>query len=180
MNEKILTTSKLPSRQVEDRVVPGGQGFIQTSRPAGMTPDAYICKYATEEEKHELVRAIEARRAKLPKFIYFVCPKCGWKSKQLFADRDVRKSDIPEYCLKCNYARFKDGGVMREMTKKEALNFEKEFAEKERKEEDRLFKAGLFNENQRRQAEGLASLTEEQYRKKLKDEWQRFNRPGGR
>ena len=179
MNEKILTTSKLPSRQVEDRVVPS-QGFIQTARPTAMTKDAYIAKYATEGEKDELVRAIEARRAKLPKFIYFVCQKCSWKSKMLFGDRDVRKSDIPEYCLKCNSARFKDGGIMREMTKKEAQNFEKELAEKEAREESRLFKAGLFNRNQERQRQGLPTLSEKEYRAEMKAEWERFNRPGGR
>ena len=179
MNEKILTTSKLPKREVEDRVVPS-QGFIQTARPAAMSKEAYIAKYATEAEKDELIGVISRRRAKLPKFIYFVCQKCSWKSKMLFGDRDVRKSDIPDYCLKCNPMRFKDGGVMREMTKKEVQAYEKELAEKKAREENQLFKAGLFNRNQERQRQGLPTLSEKEYRAEMKAEWERINRPGGR
>lgn len=179
MNEKILTTSKLPKREVEDRVVPG-QGFLQTSRPAAMSKSDFIAKFASEAEKDELIGKIEARRAKLPKFIYFVCQKCGWQAKMLFGDRDIRRSDIPEYCFRCNSARFKDGGIMREMTKKEVQAYEKELAEKEAREENQLFKARLFNRNQERQRQGLPTLSEKEYRAEMKAEWERFNRPGGR
>lgn len=173
MNEKILTTSKLPKREVDGRVNAGG-GFIQIGRPALMTKDAYIAKYGTEAEKNELVRRIEVRRAKLPKFIYKICDKCGWKSKLPFGDSDVRKKERPDYCLKCNSQGFVDGAIMREMTKKEAADFEKDIAEKEARGLERAFKAGLFTRNQSRQAEGLPPLSDDEYREEQRKEYARL------
>jgi hypothetical protein len=168
--KKITTTGDIPRHRVDDRAAPGG-GFVMTGRPPAMSKEDFIAKYATEAEKDELVRAIVERRSKLPKWIYRVCPGCGWKSKTPYGDSDIVKSERPPYCFSCNRQGYKNGAIMRLMTRGEIMAFEKEAAEKEGKARERAFRAAFFCENQHRAELGLPALTEKEFRAHQKKQW---------
>jgi len=159
---KKIFSHNLPKREQDMTPRPSG-GFISTSKPVGMTPDAYIGKYATEEEKAELIKKIEERRAKLPKFVYLICPKCGHRNKLPYGDRDIR-DPRPDYCLRCNPQLYTDGAIQREMTKKEIAQFEKDEKATYEKNVGRATKAAFFARNQKRQEQGLKPLTMAQFK----------------
>jgi len=138
-------------------------GFIQTGKPKGMESVNYIGKYGTPEEISELVKKIEARRAKLPEFVYLVCPKCGRRDKFPYGDRDIRPA-TPDYCLTCNPAYLEKTNEMREMTKKEIEQYEKDAEAALKKQIERATKSALYARNQKRQEAGLEPLTMEQFR----------------
>ncbi len=167
---KRLFTHQLRSGKQDMITRPSG-GFISTYQPLGKNPIGYIQKYGTEKEIDELVKKIEARRAKLPKVIYLICDKCGDRLKLPFGDRDVRAPKI-DYCFRCNRDMFKEGGKMRPMTAREAKKFDKDENEKWKQINERMFKAELFHLNQERQKNGRDPLTEEQFRERKKREWQ--------
>jgi hypothetical protein len=173
MTEKKLFTHKLPQPEKDDSVRPGS-GRVSTDRPRGLSIDQYIAKYATAEEKGELEKRIRERRAKLPKFIYRICQKCGYREKLLFGDEDIRPHD--RYCFDCNRDRHLDGGIMREMTAKEIKKYEEDIAAHEKRESERFFKAAFFARNQGRQENGLDPLTEEEFKEEQRQNFQRANR----
>ena len=171
MSEKKLKTilsHKLPKREQAEAVEARG-GFI-TGRPARMTVDSYIAKYGTEEEKAELAKRIEERRAKLPKFIYLICMNCGRKEKHPYGDRDIYDPS-PEFCFFCNPRRYVDGGKFREMKKAEATKFDADEEAKRKAANERTLRAGFFKRNQERGQAGLAPLTLEQFKEERKREY---------
>jgi len=176
--KKILTTGKVPPRKADDRPVTGG-GSVMTGRPPGLTAVQYIEKYGTVEEKNELASRISERRSNLPRFVYLVCDSCGWKMKTLFGDRDIQKSERPEYCLSCNRQGYLDGAIMRHMKPAEIRAFEKSAVEKETKAKEQMFRAAFFNENHRRAGLGLPAFTEDEFRAHQKAAWLAMAGRGG-
>ena len=177
MSEKKLKTilsHKLPKREQAEASEARG-GFIKTGRPATMPIDSYLAKYATAEEKAELVKRIEERRAKLPKFVYRICDSCGYKNKTQFGDRDIYDPS-PEYCFGCNLRRYTDGAVLREMTKKEAREYEAKEDAREIAAKERTLRAGFFKRNQEREAAGLLPLTLGQFKEERKKEYRQLIR----
>ena len=83
-----------------------------------------ILGYGTDKELIGLAKAVSARRAKLPARRYWICknPKCNFRV--YFNGPDSHEGP----CLMCNSQRFKDGGFMREMSKGEVEQFEKDKA----------------------------------------------------
>jgi hypothetical protein len=166
----IVRTSDLPRREEDDKLRPGG-GIVMTGRPPRMSPIQYIGKYGTQEEVAEIVRKIEARRAKLPPFTYWVCQSCGWKSKGPYDDRDF-EPDVKKYCLRCNSRLYVDGGIMRQMSKKEAAQYEKDVAEDFKKGVERTKRAAFYAENENRQKQGLEPLTRQEWDENRRRGWQ--------
>ena len=170
---KQLFSNKLP-RHEQDTTRRPSAGFVKIGQPAfKTTAEAYIAKYANAEERAELsalVSKIEARRAKLPKFYYSICEKCGRRTKFPFGDRDVIDPGV-DYCLRCNSQRFTDGSKMREMTKAEAVQYDVDVAAWEKRASEKLMKSNLFGINQKRQEEGLSPLTLAEYQAREKRLW---------
>jgi hypothetical protein len=160
---KIIRTDDLPKKEIDEKVRSSAGMVVITGRPPGQSAVQYIEKYGLPEEVEGLAARIAERRSKLPKFIYLICPKCGWKSKQLFGDRDL-EPEWKDYCWSCNRQRYVDGGILREMSAKELKAYEKEQAEKQRCQREKMFKASFFVRNQSRQAQGLPPLTESEFR----------------
>ena len=83
-----------------------------------------VLGWASDKQLHKLAEEIRAERAKLPKFWYGICTNknCGFRFG--FSGPDSHEGP----CLFCNFQNFKDGGFMREMSKGEVEEFEKEKA----------------------------------------------------
>ena len=171
---KQIFSNKLPLREVAPAVQPRDV-FISTGRSGKMTQDAYISKFGTQEEKAELARRIEQRRAKLPKFVYLICMNCGRKEKHPYGDRDIYDPS-PEFCFFCNPRRYVDGGKFREMKKAEATKFDADEEAKRKAANARTVQAAFFMRNQERGQAGLLPLTLEQFKEERKKEYRQLIR----
>lgn len=90
-----------------------------------------------------------------------------------YGDRDIRDYGV-EYCISCNWQRFTDGGIMREMTKAEAVQWEKDEAAKHKALSERMARAALFHFNQDRQKTGLSPLSMKEWKEQKKRTFQQF------
>jgi hypothetical protein len=126
----LQTFGMLKARGERVELKPGRPGPFLTQEDLGRGLSArdkatrLILGYGTDKELIGLAEKIKERRDKLPKKTYWICknPKCGWRHD--FSGPDSHEGP----CLMCNSQRFKDGGFMREMSKGEIEELEKDRA----------------------------------------------------
>jgi hypothetical protein len=118
--DKFLSTHELPQRERMDRPLERAKPGPMTGEPRGLPDADYCVRFGTADDFAELRLKIEERRIRLPRLRFWVCtnPKCGFRVR-FPGDRDLAGSN----CVRCNMQAFKDGGVYREMTKKEVAQF---------------------------------------------------------
>ena len=140
-------TLRAKGERVEPK--PGRPGLFLTQENIGRGLSArdkamrIILGYGTDNELIGLAKSVSARRAKLPKETFWICTNknCGFRVR--FSGPDSHEGST---CLMCNSQRFKDGGLLREMSAAEVKQFEADRAADrvkaltEMKEDDRLLK----------------------------------------
>lgn len=95
-------------------------------RPGGDRRETinYLSQHAEDRELNELKASVEKRIASLPKYDYWVCRVCGWRSKPLHKP-GLEKTP----CLSCNRMLRAGGAFMERMSPKEAAKFDADEAE---------------------------------------------------
>ncbi len=102
---------------------PNLDGMITT----GGSPDdrQYVLNNARPDDYSRWKAELEKRRANLPKVIFLKCTKCGFRTRQPYRDQ-LEKGPVP--CLQCNRGQDKKGGLLKEMSKGEIDQWEKDKA----------------------------------------------------
>jgi hypothetical protein len=81
------------------------------------------------------------------------------------------KDGLAITCFSCNRMNYKDGGVMRPMSKKEATRYLKDEAVKVARDRERSFKAAFSARNENRKSQGLDVLTPAQFKEQQAKEY---------
>jgi hypothetical protein len=179
MPKKVLTTSSKAVQREPLKPEPHKLESLTTNEMSGgkfkaQTDLQFIIKnidMVKDREIKNLRKQIENRIAELPKFIYLKCdnPACQWKGKSYY-NRNKKQAGQP--CMWCNWQRIKTGGFLHEMSKAEAVEFDRQEAERDRLISERREKVEFFHDNKKREERGLDPLEFQQWqdlKKKIRE-----------
>jgi hypothetical protein len=170
VNEKVLVTSKVQARE-KISPEPGKHTFLSLHElekgQIHLNDLAYITKFSEPKEWLRWRKEVEAQRSKIPAYSYWICPSCGWRGQ---FGGDKREGGV---CLVCNLGAFKQGGFLRPMNEAEREQFEKDEAERIRRQTEQVRLMEFGRQNVNRAKEGLPPLTraefDEQERRRSRD-----------
>jgi len=161
----------LQTANISDRVEkaeipfrPSG-GMLTTSGPK-MSDAQYVARFAEPGELLELRQRIEQRRKNAPQQTFWICEKCGHRSA---GGPDLAE---PQFCLKCNWQQFKNGGWCRRMTVKEIKQFQLDQKREWAAAAERYKRAAYAAVNESRLKHGLKPYSWEEFITRQKKEYQ--------